>query len=111
MKTLTREQKDALAKSMVDDWHNFKHALGEKGKYPKEKFDAFFQSARRYAEATRKHRLIHKEVAVIFNDLVETLERERKQVPGAVLYDAERLECLFFCGYDPYFEGDEPPGF
>jgi hypothetical protein len=21
-----------------------------------------------------------------------------------------RLECLLFSGYDPYFEGDEPPG-
>src|ERR1039458_9740532 len=24
--------------------------------------------------------------------------------------DAQRLECLLFSGYDPYFEGDEPPG-
>jgi hypothetical protein len=110
MKTLTNEQKDALAKRMVDDWFIFQDALREKGKYPKEKFDAFFRSARRYAEATRKHRLIHKEVAVIFNGLVQQLELERKRVPGQVLYDADRLECLFFCGYDPHFEGEEPPG-
>ena len=109
MKALTREEKDALAKSMIDDWHVFEDALSDKGKYPKEKFDAFFESARRYAEATRKHRLIHKEVAVIFNDLLDKLERERKRVPGEVLYAADRLECMFFCGYDPHFEGDEPP--
>ncbi len=35
---------------------------------------------------------------------------ERKQVPGDVLRDAERLECLPFAGFDPYFLGDEPPG-
>ena len=37
-------------------------------------------------------------------------EVERKRVPGKVLYEADRLECLFFAGYDPHFEGDEPPG-
>jgi hypothetical protein len=35
---------------------------------------------------------------------------ERKRVPADVLRDAERLECLLFSGYDPYFEGYEPPG-
>jgi hypothetical protein len=37
-------------------------------------------------------------------------EVECKRVPDDVLRDAERLECLLFSGYDPYFEGDEPPG-
>ena len=36
-------------------------------------------------------------------------EVECKRVPEHVLRDAERLECLLFSGYDPYFEGDEPP--
>jgi hypothetical protein len=35
---------------------------------------------------------------------------ERKGVPGDVLRDAEHLECLLFSGYDPHFEGNEPPG-
>jgi hypothetical protein len=30
-------------------------------------------------------------------------------VPGEVLAEAERLECLLFAGYDPHFEGDETP--
>jgi len=27
-----------------------------------------------------------------------------------VLSEADRLECLFFGGFDPHFEGEEPPG-
>jgi hypothetical protein len=38
------------------------------------------------------------------------LEAGRKPAPGDVRCEAERLECLLFGGYDPYFEGDEPPG-
>lgn len=26
-----------------------------------------------------------------------------------VIAEIERLECLIFSGYDPYFDGDEPP--
>ena len=33
------------------------------------------------------------------------LKVEHKRVPDHVLRDAERLECLLFSGYDPYFEG------
>ncbi len=42
--------------------------------------------------------------------LVDYLSAERTRVPVDVLRDAERLECLVFMGYDPCFEGDEPPG-
>jgi hypothetical protein len=42
--------------------------------------------------------------------LVDYLRVERKRVPGEVLFEADRLECLLFAGYDPHFEGDEPPG-
>jgi len=31
---------------------------------------------------------------------------ERKRVPGHVLCEAERLECLLFGEYDPHFEGE-----
>ena len=31
------------------------------------------------------------------------------RVPGEILYEADRLESLFFAGYDPHFERDEPP--
>jgi hypothetical protein len=26
-------------------------------------------------------------------------------VPGSILYEADRLECLIFLRYDPHFEG------
>ena len=44
------------------------------------------------------------------NGLREYLAIERKRVPGRILYEADRLETEFFFGYDPHFEGDEPPG-
>ncbi len=110
MKTMTHEEKDALAKKVVDDWLDFQDALTDKRRYPKEKFYAFFRSARTYAERTRRHRLLHRDVVKIINGLVDQLQYERKRVPGQVLYDADRLDCLLFGGYDPHFEGDEPPG-
>ena len=30
-------------------------------------------------------------------------------MPGRILSEADWLECLFFDGFDPHFEGDEPP--
>ena len=45
------------------------------------------------------------------NGLTDFLRAERKRVPRDVLWEAERLECLVFSGYDPHFDGDEPPGF
>ncbi len=44
------------------------------------------------------------------NGLREYLAAERKRLPEDVLFEAGRLECLLFLGYDPSFEGDEPPG-
>jgi hypothetical protein len=42
--------------------------------------------------------------------LREFLEVERKRIPGTIIADADRLQSPLFSGYDPYFEGDEPPG-
>jgi hypothetical protein len=41
---------------------------------------------------------------------VDEITVERKRVPGEVLVEADRLECLVFLGYDPNLDGDEPPG-
>jgi hypothetical protein len=67
------------------------------------------EAAKRYAELTKADLLIHRAVAAAVNGLVDFLEGERKRVPVEVLRDAERLACLLFSGYDPHFEGDEPP--
>jgi hypothetical protein len=50
---------------------------------------------------TKSDSLIHKSLAAAVNGLVDFLGAERKRVPGDVLRDAERLECLLFGGYDP----------
>jgi hypothetical protein len=103
-------EKDMLAVEAMDRWEDFQESLSsEKRKYPIQQFRAFWSAATRYAELTKSDSLIHKSLAAAVNGLVDFLGVERKRVPGAILRDAERLECLLFRGYDPYFVGDEPP--
>lgn len=103
--------KDRLASQALELLIDFEMALSErKRKYPVQEFFAFARAARRYIDATCRDQLVRRDVAVALNDLREGLEARRKGVPDAVLLEAERLESLFFDGYDPYFEGDEPPG-
>ena len=90
---------------------DFQESLSsEKRKYPIQQFQAFWSVTRCYAELTKADALIHKSVAAAVNGLVDFLCAERKRVPADVLRDAERLKCFLFSGYDPHFEGDEPPG-
>jgi len=104
-------EKDRLAAEALECWVDFQDALSsDKRKYPIQQFKAFWAVTKRYAELTRSYALIHRSLAGAVNGLVDFLEAERKRVPGSVLRDAERLECLLFSGYDPHFEGDEPPG-
>ena len=103
--------KDRLASQALELLIDFEMALSEKKrKYPVQEFFAFARAARRYIDLTSRDQLVRRDVAVALNDLAECLEARRKGVPGAVLLEAHRLESLFFDGYDPYFEGDEPPG-
>jgi hypothetical protein len=44
------------------------------------------------------------------NGLREFLEVERKRIPEDISSEADRLECQLFAGYDPSFDGDDPPG-
>ena len=104
-------EKDRLGAQVVEAWAEFQQCLSsQKRSYPTHKFEIFWNIAERYAELTKSDPVIHRAVAAAVNGLVDFLEVERKRVPARVLRDAERLECLFFGGYDPYFEGDEPPG-
>ena len=103
-------KQDRLAKEVVELSIAFKMALSNKRKYPMAEFKSFAAAAKHYVEALGKDPLIHREVVSAISGLREFLETERKQVPGEVLYEAHRLECLFFAGYDPHFERDEPPG-
>ena len=104
-------EKDRAGTMVVDLLCSFQEALTDsKRKYPVQEFFSFAAAARRYIELTRRDRLVRRDVVVAINGLTRWLELERKRVPGGVLYEADRLECLFFAGYDPHFEGDEPPG-
>jgi hypothetical protein len=103
-------EKDRLAAEATDRWEEFQHGLSsEKRKYPIQQFQAFWSATKRDPELTKPDPLIHKSVATAGNGLVDYLGAERKRIPGDILRDAERLECLLFGGYDPYFESDEPP--
>ena len=110
-KNMRVAEMDPLATEAMQCWADFQEGLSsDKRKYPVQQFRAFWAVTKRYAELTRSDPLIHRSVAGVVNGLVDFLEAERKCVPGHVLRDAERLECLLFSGYDPHFEGDEPPG-
>ena len=103
--------KDRLASQVLELLIDFEMALSErKRKYPAQEFFAFASAARRYIELTRKDQLVRRDVAVALKNLATYLELRRKGVPDTVVLEANRLESLFFDGYDPYFEGDEPPG-
>jgi hypothetical protein len=81
------------------------------GEYPTREFLSFAEAAaRNYIDLTRYDQFIYRDVANAINGLTEFLRLESKRVPGRILPEADRLECLFFGGFDPHFEGDEPPG-
>ncbi len=103
-------EKDRIARQTADLRITFDMAFSNKRKYPVAEFKAFVQSARRYIEITAADPMIHKSVARPVNGLREFLEVGRKRIPGDILFEADRLECQLFAGYDPDFGGDEPPG-
>ena len=103
--------KDQLAALVIDQHGAFEQALaGSQKEYPTREFRSFAAVIRRYVDATREDEMLHRGVVRAVHGLVEYLQSERKRVPDEVLYEAERLECLLFLGYDPHFDGDEPPG-
>lgn len=84
--------------------------LTDRRKYPMLEFRAFVQSPRRYIVMTKDDPLIHRSVVRAVSGLREYLEGERKRIREIVLFEADRLECLFFAGSDPPIEGDGAPG-
>jgi hypothetical protein len=103
-------EKNAAADEVAERRATFDLALSNKRKYPVQEFRAFVQTARRYIAMTKNDPMIHKSVVRAVNGLREYLAVERKLIPGDILFEADRLECLLFFGYDPSFEGDEPRG-
>ena len=102
-------EKGRLAEEVGERWISFQEALSDKRKYPTSKFNAFAKSTRKYIRVLGNDSLIHRDVANAIHGLVDFRKVERRQVPGAVIQEADRLESIVFSGYDPYFDGDEPP--
>ena len=103
--------KDHLAAVAEERWLDFQNSLSDSGRrYPIQEFKTFVQAVRNYIAKTERDPLMHRKVVNVVNGLADSLKATRKQVPGEVLAEADRLECLLFAGYDPYFEGNEPPG-
>ena len=107
---MKESEKDSLASEVAEYRTTFDIALSDRRQYPVQEFRAFVKSTRRYIQMTEKDALIHKSVASAVNGLREYLQVERKRIPQDILFEADRLECQLFSGYDPGFEGDEPPG-
>jgi hypothetical protein len=108
---MSGSEKDRLAELVIDQHCALQVALAENRKrYPTREFRPFAAVMRQYVDVTGKDEMLHRNVVRAVNGLVEYLQSERKRVPNEVLIEAERLECLLFLGYDPHFEGDEPPG-
>ena len=104
-------EKDRLAAEVEKRWSEFEEALfGSKRTYPLQEFKALWEAGKRYAELTKFDPLIHRSVVNVVHVLTDIVGTGRKRIPAQVPRDAERLESLIFSGYDPHFEGDEPPG-
>jgi hypothetical protein len=102
--------KETVAKEVEELRISCEIALSDKRRYPVKEFTAFAEAVRRYVEITKGDTKVHKSVVNSVNGLREFIQLERKRIPGDILFQADRLECLLFAGYDPSFEGDEPPG-
>ena len=107
---MAESEKDRMARQTADLRVTFDLAFSDKRRYPVAEFKPFVQSARRYIAITAGDPMIHKSIVRAVNGLRKFLELERKRIPGDVLVEADRLECQLFAGYDPSFNGDEPPG-
>jgi hypothetical protein len=108
---MAASEKERLGVDVENRWTEFREALfSNKRKYPVQRFKAFWEAGKRYAELSKSDPRIHRSVIGAVHGLTDFVQAERKRVPDHVPSDAQRLECLLFSGYDPYFEGEESPG-
>jgi hypothetical protein len=105
-----QSEKERAAEEVLNAKATFEMALSNNRKYPLLEFRVFARATRSYIGLTAGDPLVHRKIAGEISGLADYLRLERKRVPADVLYEADRLHCLLFAGYDPYFEGDEPPG-
>lgn len=101
---------DKLAENVMDAYVEFELQLYGKGPFPIDHFQTFFELTVRYIESMKNSPVIHRNVANAISGLCKILELNSSRAPGQAIGDADRLECMLFREYDPYFEGHEPPG-
>jgi hypothetical protein len=109
-KASNMKEKHQRAESVVEAYGVLEQALAGKRRWPKTEFQALFDAVVAYTQSTAEDEMIHRAVASSVSGLREYLEVACKQVPSDALAKADRLETMLFSGYDPYFDGDEPPG-
>ena len=107
---MNEELESAAEQEVIDAWTLFQIALTRRGPYPMKELTLLFNAVEAYASVMADSPYLHKSIASNISGLCDFLELERKRVPGAALALASRIETLFLAGYDPHFEGDEPPG-
>jgi hypothetical protein len=101
---------DKLAEEALNAYAEFEMHLYDNGPFPMIYFRSFFEAAIRYIESIKNCPMIHRSVASAINGLSGMLELKSSRAIGEAISDADRLECMLFCEYDPYFDGHEPPG-
>jgi hypothetical protein len=104
------KEKRQLVESVVQAHATLDQALADKRRWPRAEFRVLFDAVVAYTQATAGDEMIHRAVAESVSGLREYLEVACKRVPGDALAEADRLETMLFSGYDPDFDGDEPPG-
>ena len=106
---MLNSEKDRLAAETMERWRDFEHGCRPKKKFPIREFRAFWSVAKRYAELTRSDKAIRRDLATAVHELTTVYGWASKTPENEAIADIQRLECLVFHGYDPHFDGDEPP--
>ena len=101
---------DQFADSVLAAYADLEGAIHSSEAFPRREFDTFFNSVVRYVEATKDTGFVHRTVASQLNGFSQFLQTLHKNLSDDVLYQADRLETIFFSAYDPYFKGGEPLG-
>jgi hypothetical protein len=112
MTTPNRKTLDALANRVLEIHAEFDARLhGKQRGFPDQELRRLFESVQQYCAGMEGLDWLHPEVARAFSGLREYLQLEKFKSPGEALALADRMECMLFAGYDPFFDGAEPPLF
>lgn len=110
MNEAKRQVVDALAARLLSAHAEFDTRLHEsRRRFPENEFSRLWRTFQEYCAGMKGLDWLHRDVAREISGLREYLELEEFRTPGKILAMADRMECILFSDYDPYFDGDEPP--